>query len=320
MSPFRPHGCPTWSIHAAAPAPLSGVVMDQTSTASWSTPGKWKSIRKFQKKGEDKCIDNYLYDIMLPPTSMEVENDHFTQESALRQIHFPLGPAFASSEMCLQSSPFTTSALSKCQSQRSWKCNLLKSLQWQTWRTIFNKSSAVDQLTTQTPYAQKWSFHSWPFGGPAFQEKLLNSASHSFRGLGKIPWHRIQIAVHFVLCLLVGFSVEGRISTQQSKPVTDGSGQESPGLNHLKSSLLDQERLQLGLKGWSPFGSNLSLVASIVSYHSQINWTQQSFITNPLSSSHDDSTTPNITRVIVVSLQHLTSWCWKTSQPGCKIY
>ena len=93
-----------------------------------------------------------------------------------------------------------------------------------------------------------------------------------------------------------------------------------PRLNHVKSSLLDQERLQLGLKGWSPFGSNLRLVASFVSCHSQINWTQQRFSTNPLSSSHDDSTTPNITRVIVVSLQHLTSWCWKTSQPGCKIY
>lgn len=87
----------------------------------------------------------------------------------------------------------------------------------------------------------------------------------------------------------------------------------NPRVNHLKSSLLDQERLQLGLKGWSPFGSNLRFVVSIVSYHPQINWTRQSFITNPLSSSHDDSTTPNITRVIVVSLQHLTSWCWKTS-------
>lgn len=36
------------------------------------------------------------------------------------------------------------------------------------------------------------------------------------------------IAVHFVLCLLVSFSIEGRISTEQSKPVTDASGQEKP--------------------------------------------------------------------------------------------
>lgn len=127
---------------------------------------------------------------MLPPTSMEAENDHFTKESALRQIHFPLGRAFASSEMCLQSSPFTTPASSKCQSQ---------SFEWSRYNdkhgVLFstNKSSAVDQLTTQTPYAQKWSFHSWPFGGPAFQEELWKFVSHSFGGLGQTPWHRIQI-------------------------------------------------------------------------------------------------------------------------------
>ena len=124
--------------------------MDQTSTASWSTPGKWKSIRKFQQKREEKCIDNYLYDIMLPPTSMEVENDHFTKESALRQIHFPLGPAFASSEMCLQSSPFTTPASSKCQSQRSWKCNLLK----------------VVTMTDMAYYFPPKKFSSWPVDHP----------------------------------------------------------------------------------------------------------------------------------------------------------
>lgn len=90
-----------------------------------------------------------------------------------------------------------------------------------------------------------------------------------------------------------------------------------PGLNHLKSSLLDQERhFNWAWKG----DSNLRFVVSIGSYHSQINWTRQSFITNPLSSSHDDSTTPNITRVIVVSLQHLTSWCWKTSTKLQNIY
>ena len=147
MSPFRPHGCPTWSIHAAAPAPPSGVVMDQTSTASWSTPGKWKSIRKFRKKEKkNEYIYNYLYDIMLPPTSMEVENDHFTKESALR---LPLGPAFASSEMCLQSSPFTTPASSKCQSQRSWKCNLLKVVTMTNMAYYFPLK--VQQLTSWPP-------------------------------------------------------------------------------------------------------------------------------------------------------------------------
>lgn len=260
---------------------------------------------------------------MLPPTSMEVENDHFTKESALRQIHFPLGPAFASSEMCLQSSPFTTPASSKCQSERCWKCNLLKVVTMTNMAYYFPPIK-VQQLT------------SWP-------PKLLMLKSevstldlledlHSRKNCGNWPLiHLVAlgklldtefklIAVHFVLCLLVGFSIEGRISTEQSKPVTDGSGQEKPRWNHVKSSLLDQERLQLGLKGWSPFGSNLRLVASFVSNHSQINWTRQSFSTNPLSSSHDDSTTPNITRVIVVSLQHLTSWCWKTSTKLQNIY
>lgn len=102
------------------------------------------------EKREEKCIDNYLYDIMLPPTSMEVENDHFTKESALRQIHFPLGPAFASSEMCLQSSPFTTPASSKCQSQRSWKCNLLKVVTMTNMAYYFPPIK-VQQLTNWPP-------------------------------------------------------------------------------------------------------------------------------------------------------------------------
>lgn len=150
MSPFRPHGCPTWSIHAAAPAPPSGVVMDQTSTASWSTPGKWKASGSSGKKKKNEYIDNHLYDIMLPPTSMEVENDHFTKESALRQIHFPLGPAFASSEMCLQSSPFTTPASSKCQSQRCWNCSLLKVVTMTNMAYYFPPIK-VQQLTSWPP-------------------------------------------------------------------------------------------------------------------------------------------------------------------------
>ena len=141
-----------------------------------------------------------------------------------------------------------------------------------------------------------------------------NSASYSF----SLPWANFftqnsNCSSLCSLCLLVSFSIEGRISTEQSKPVTDASGQEKPRLNHLF-------HLHGCIKrdfNWALKDDPL-LVVSIVSYHSQIKRTHHDMaasgsFTNPLSSSHDDSATPNITRVIVVTLQHLTSG-WKTSQ------